>query len=106
MFKQDLEKAEEPEIKLPTYIGSPKKQVEKHLLLHYWVSQSLWLCRSQKTGKFLKRWEYQTTWSSSWEICKQVKKQQLELDMEWTGSKLEKEYAKAVYWQPAYLAYM
>ena len=33
-------------------------------------------------GKFLKRWEYQTIWSASWEICMQVKKQQLELDME------------------------
>ena len=40
-------------------------------------------------GKFLKRWEYQSTWSASWEICRQVKKQQLELDMEQqTGSNL------------------
>ena len=38
-------------------------------------------------GKFFKRWEYQTTWSASWEICMQIKKQQLELDMEQTGSK-------------------
>ena len=39
-------------------------------------------------GKFWKRWEYQTTWSPSWEICMQVRKQQLELDMEQqTGSK-------------------
>ena len=43
---------------------------------------------SQQTGKFLKRWEYQTTWPASWEICMQVKKQELELDMEkQTGSK-------------------
>ena len=43
-----------------------------------------WLCGSQQTGKFLK-WEYQTTWPASWEICMQVKKQ---LDMEQqTGSK-------------------
>ena len=43
-------------------------------------------------GKFLKRWEYQTTLTASWEICMQVKKQQLEQDMEqWTGSKLGKE---------------
>ena len=35
-----------------------------------------------KLGKFLKRWEYQTTWPASWVICMQVKKQQLELDME------------------------
>ena len=41
-----------------------------------------------KTGKFWKRWEYQTTWPASWEICMQVRKQQLELDMEQqTGSK-------------------
>ena len=39
-------------------------------------------------GKFFERWEYQTTWIASWEICMQVKKQQLELDMEQqTGSK-------------------
>ena len=35
-----------------------------------------------KCGKFFKRWEYQTTWSASWEICMQVRKQQLELDIE------------------------
>ena len=39
------------------------------------------------SGKFLKRWEYQTTWPASWETCMQVRKQQLELDMEQTGSK-------------------
>ena len=45
----------------------------------------------KNTRKFLKRWEYQTTLPVSWEICMQVKKQQLELDMEQqTGSKLEK----------------
>ena len=56
-------------------------------------------------GKFCKRWEYQTTWSASWEICVQVRKQQLELDMEQqTGSKQEKEYLK--YCHPAYLTYM
>ena len=33
-------------------------------------------------GKFLKRWEYQTTLPASWETCMRVKKQQLELDME------------------------
>ena len=39
-------------------------------------------------GKFFKRWEYQTTWPTSWEICMQIRKQQLELDMEQqTGSK-------------------
>ena len=58
-------------------------------------------------GKFLKRWEYQTTLPASQEICMQVKKQQLELDMEqWTGSKLGKELVKAIYCHPAYLTYM
>ena len=39
-------------------------------------------------GKFWKRWDYQTTWPASWETCMQVRKQQLELDMEQqTGSK-------------------
>ena len=46
------------------------------------------LCEAQQTGKFLKRWEYQTTWPASWEICMKAKKQQLELNMEHqTGSK-------------------
>ena len=49
-------------------------------------------------GKFWKKWEYQTTWPASWETYMQVRKQQLELDMEQqTGSKQEKEYVKAVY---------
>ena len=56
---------------------------------------------------FLKRWEYQTTLPASWKICMQVRKQQLEPDMEqWTGSKLRKEYVKAVYCHPVYLTYM
>ena len=84
-----------------------KRVPEKHLLLLHWLRQSLWLCGSQQTGKFWKRWEYQTTLPASWEICMQVKKQQLELDIEqWTGSKLGKDYIKAVYCHPAYLTYM
>ena len=62
----------------------------------------LWI--TTNCGKFFKRYEYQTTWPASWVICMQVKKQQLELDMEQqTGSKLGKEYIKAVYCHPAYL---
>ena len=51
MFKLVLEKAEEPEIKLPTSVGSSKKQEgsKKHLLQLYWLCQSLWLCGSQQT---------------------------------------------------------
>ena len=110
MFKLDLEKAEEPEIKLPTSLGSLKKQESSRktstsALLTTPKPLTVWI--TTNCGKFFKRWEYQTTWPASWEICMQVKKQQLELDMEQhTGSKQEKEYVKAVYWHPAYLTYM
>ena len=60
-----------------------------------------------KLWKILQRWEYQTTLPASWEICMQVKKQQLELDREQqTGSKFGKEYVKAEYCHPAYLTYV
>ena len=84
-----------------------KRIPEKHLLLLHWLCQSLWLCGSQQTGRFLKICEYQTTLSASWEIYMQVKKQQLEPDMkQWTGSRLGKEYFKAVCCHPAYFTYM
>ena len=55
---------------------------------------TVWI--STNCGTFLNRWDYQTTWPAFLEICMQVKKQQLELDMEQqTGSKLGKEYVKA-----------
>ena len=110
MFKLDLEKAEEPEIKLPTSVGSSKKQESSRTtsasaLLTTPKSSTVWIITN--CGKFLKRWDYQTTWPASWEVCMQVKKQQLELDMEQqTGSKLRKEYVKAVYCQSDYLTYI
>ena len=58
-----------------------------------------WATGSQQSGKFIKRWEYQTTLSASWEICTQVKKQQLKPDMEQqTGSKLWQGYAEYIMW--------
>ena len=106
MFKLDLEKAEEAEIKLPTSSGSQKKQENSRKTS---TSTSLTMVKpltvwiTTNCGKFLKRWEYQTNLPASWEICMQVKKQQLELDMEqWTGSRLGKEYVKAVYCHPGY----
>ena len=64
-------------------------------------------CVDYNCRKFLKRWECQTTLPASREICIQVTKKQLEMDMEqWTGSKLGKEYVKAVYCHPAYLTSM
>ena len=69
------------------------------------IPLTVWITKN--CGKFLKRWEYQTTLSASWEICMQVNKQQFELDIEQeTGSKLGKEYVNAVCCHPAYLSYM
>ena len=68
-------------------------------------SLTVWI--TTNCGKFFKRWEYQTTWSASWEICMQVKEHQLELDREQqTDSKLGKEYIKAVCCHPVYLTSM
>ena len=110
MFKLVLKKAEEPEIKLPASAGSWKKQESSRktsisALLTMSKPLTLWITIS--CGKFWKRWEYQTTWSAAWEICMQVRKQQLELDMEQqTGSKQAKGYIKAAYCHPAYLTSM
>ena len=110
MSKLDLEKAEETEIKLSTSVGSSKKQgnsrkISTSASLTTLKPLTVWI--KTNCGKFFKRWEYQTTFAASWKTCMQVKKQQLEPDMEQrTGSKLGKEYFKAVYCHPAYLTYM
>ena len=110
MFKLDSEKAEKPEIKLPTSAGSSKKQksskkTSNSALLTMPRPLTVWI--TTNCGKFFKRWEYLTTWPASWEICMQVRKQQLELDTEQQAdSKSGKEYVKAVYCHPAYLTYM
>ena len=99
MFKLDLEKAEEPEIKLPTSAELSKKQESSRrtsisALLTTPNPLTVWITTNYR--KFFTRWEYQTTWAASWEICMQVRKEQLELGMEQqTGSKLGKEYVKA-----------
>ena len=106
VFKPVLEKAEEPEIKLPTSVGSSKQQESSRktsisALLTIPKPSTMW--NTINCGVFWKRWEYQTTWPASWEICMQVRKQQLELDMEQeTGSKSGKEYVKAVYCHPSF----
>ena len=64
-------------------------------------------CVDHNKWNFFNRWEYQTTLPAFWEICMQVKVQQLELDIEQQpGSKSGKEYTKAVYCHSAYLTYM
>ena len=90
MFKLDLEKAEEPEIKLPTSAGSWKKQESSRKTSICFIddAKAFDCVDHNKLWKILKRLEYQTTWPASWETYMQVRKQQLELDMEQqTGSK-------------------
>ena len=91
MFKLVFEKAEEPQFKLPASTGLSKKQesyrkISISALLTMPKSLPVWI--TINCGKYFKRWEYQTTWPTSWEICMQLRKQQLEPDMEQqTGSK-------------------
>ena len=91
MSKLVLEKAEEQEIKLPTSAGSPKKQESSRkmsisALLTMPKPLTMWI--TVNCGKFWKRWADQTIWPASWETYMQVRKQQLEMDMEkQTGSK-------------------
>ena len=84
MYKLDSKKAEEPEIKLSTSAGSSKKQeFQKNIYLCFIDYAKAFDCVDHnKPWKILQEMEYQTTWPASWEICMQVKKQQLELDME------------------------
>ena len=116
MFKLDLEKAEEQEIKLPTSIGSYKKQENSRKIsssawltmlkpLTVWITtnwimekgrefqKNIYFCfidyakafgcvDHNKLWKIYKKLEYQTILPASWEIHMQVRKQQLELDME------------------------
>ena len=87
----NLENVEEPEVKMPTSTVSSKKQESSRktsisALLTTPNPLTVWI--TTICGKFLKRCEYKTPLPASWDICMQVKKQQLELDTEQqTGSK-------------------
>ena len=85
MFKLVLEKAEEPEIKCPTFAGWQKKHESSRkssMAALFTTPKSLTAWIQRKYRKFLKRWDYQTNLPASWEICMQVKKQPLEPDKE------------------------
>ena len=80
MFNLDSEKAEEPEIKLPTSVGSSKKtrEFQKNIYFCFIDYTKAFDCVDHnKLWKILQRWEYQTTWPASWETYMQVRKQQL-----------------------------
>ena len=93
MFKLDLEKAEEPEIKLPASIGSLKKQESQKNIYFCFIdyAKAFDCVDHNKLWKILRDGNTETTWPASWEICMQVRKQQLEMRMEQTGSKSRKE---------------
>ena len=109
MYKLDVEKAEEPEIKLPTSAGSSKKQESSRktstsALLTMPKPLTVWITTNWTILKEMRIPENPTC---SCETCMQVKKHELKPDKEqWTGSKVGKEYFKAVYCHPVYLTYM
>ena len=89
MFKLVLEKAEEPEIIANIcWMMEKAREFQKNNYFYFidYVKAFVWI--TINCGQFWKRWKYQTTWLASWETCMQVRKQQLELDIEQqTGSK-------------------
>ena len=91
MFKLDLEKAEEPEIKLPTSDGPSKKQECSRKNIYFCFidyAKAFDHVDHNKLWKILKEMEIPDHLTCLQEICRQVRKQQLEPDMEQhTGSK-------------------
>ena len=109
MFKLVLEKAEEPQIKLPTSTGSYKKQENSRktstsALLITPKPLTVWITSNSKILQEVRIPDHLTS------LLKNLyadQEQQLELDMEQqTGLKLGKGYIKAVYCHPVYLTYM
>ena len=109
MFKLDLEKAEKPEIKLPTSVGSSKKQensrkISTSALLT--MPKPLTMCITTNSGKFLEM-EIPEHLTCLLRNLYAGQEATVRLDMEQqTGSKSGKEYVKAVYCHPVYLTYM
>ena len=110
MYSLDLEKAEEARDQIADICWIMKKTREFQETIYFCFinyAKAFDCVYHNKLWEILKRWEYQTILAVSWKTCMQVKKQQLEQDMEqWIGSKLRKEYVKAIYCQTAYLTYM
>ena len=77
MYKLDLEKSEEPEIKLPASTGSLIKQENSRQNICFIdYAKAFDSVDRNKMWNILNRWEYQTTLLASWDTCMQVKKQQ------------------------------
>ena len=110
MFKLVLKKAEEPELKLPISARSSKKQESSGKNIYFCFidyAKAFDCVDHNKLWKILTEMGIPDHLPASWEICMQVREQQLELDTkQQTGSKSGKEYFKAVYCHPAYLTSM
>ena len=80
----DLEKAEgtRDQIANICWITEKAREFQKNIYLYFIDYTKAFGVITTNCGKFWKRWEYQTTWPVSWEICMQVKKQQLEPNMD------------------------
>ena len=71
-----------------SWIMEKAREFQKNIYFCFTDNAKAFVWITTNCGKFWKRWEYQTNWPASWEICRQVRKQQLELDTEQqTGSK-------------------
>ena len=109
MFKLVLEKAEEPEIKLPTSAGSSKKQENSRktsisALLTMPKPLTVWITINWKILKEMGIPDHLTCLLRNLYIDQEATVRTVHGTM--TGSKKEKEYIKAVYCHPAYLTYM
>ena len=110
MFKLDLEKPEEPRDQIASihWIIEKAREFQKNIYFCFIDYAKAFDCVDHnELWKILQEIGIPYLLTTSWEICMQVKKQQLKPDMEqWTGFKLGKEYVKAVYCHPAYLTSM
>ena len=104
MFELDLEEAEEPEIKLPTSVGSSKKQ-EFHKNIYFCFTdyaKAFDCVDHNKLWKITQEMGNQTTLPASEKsVCRSRSKSELDMEQQ-TGSKSGKEYIKAAYCHPAY----
>ena len=84
MFKLVLEKAEaRDQIANICWTIEKARKFQKNIYFCFIDYAKAFDCvTTTNSGKFLKRWEYQATWPASWETYMQIRKQQLEMDME------------------------
>ena len=109
MFELNLDKAEEPEIKLPTSVGSQKKQENSRKNIYFCFidyAKAFDCVDHNKLWNILKEMRLPDHFTCLLRNLYAGQKQQLDWTWNKTGSKLGKEYEKAVYCHPTYLTYM